>query len=511
VEGVLSGAHVSYRGPGELDLVAEADYVVVGSGAGGATAAVTLARGGARVALVEAGAWREPQDYPHSAYGAMRDLLEEWSTQVTVGRALWPVVQARTMGGTTVVNSAICVRTPEDIFAQWEREHGVSGLRDRVLAAEERVERELSVEEVPAEARGRSNLLAKRGADALSWSDSHYIRRYAKGCEGTGQCLQGCRKLRKQSTNVVYVPEVLARGGLIVSCAPVDRVLFEGARASGVTGRFAHPRTRQTGTRFTIRARRGVVVAASVTHSPNVLRRSGLRLPALGKFFRAHPGTGVFGCYDDPVDMNVGATQGWASTAFRNDPGLKLETLAIPPELVASRLAGGGTELMKRLAEYRHLAMWCHAVRAESTGTVGQAFFGSRPVIRYELDRADMERFRQGMVLLAKQHVAAGAKAVIAGISGMPYKLGADEIGKLEDAPLDPRKYIAILSHLFGGCVMGKDARTSVVDERGRVHGVKGLVVADASVIPTNLGVNPQHTIMGLATVFAEDLLAAAA
>ncbi len=44
---------------------------------------------------------------------------------------------------------------------------------------------------------------------------------------------------------------------------------------------------------------------------------------------------------------------------------------------------------------------------------------------------------------------------------------------------------------------MGKDPETSVTDARGRVHGVEGLVVADASVIPTNLGVNPQHTIMG--------------
>ena len=121
--------------------------------------------------------------------------------------------------------------------------------------------------------------------------------------------------------------------------------------------------------------------------------------------------------------------------------------------------------------------------------------------------RADMERFRQGMVLVAKQHVAAGARAVLPGISGMPYKLDANDIGLLEDAPLDPRKYIAILSHLFGGCVMGKDPKTSVVDGLGRVHGYEGLVVADASVIPTNLGVNPQHTIMGLAATFASALL----
>jgi choline dehydrogenase-like flavoprotein len=487
--------------------------VVVGSGAGGASCAVTLARGGAQVAIVEAGAWRDPEHYPHSCYGAMRDLFDDWGSQLTRGRALWPIVQARTMGGTTVINSAICVRTPGDIFRQWSDEHGLDGerLSERLWGYQDQIEEELFASVVPEKALGRSNRLAKKGADSAGYP-SHYMTRYVRDCEGTGQCLQGCKKERKQSTNLNYLPELLRLGGTILSCAPADKVRFEGwrtKRAIGVEGHFLHPRTREKGARYFVRAKKGVFMAASVTYTAPLLMGSGLRLPALGRFFRSHPGTGIFGLYDEPVDHNIGATQGWATTHFRDQPGLKLETLAIPLEMVASRLSGAGTELMRRLSEYRHIAMWVHAVRAESTGRIYRVPISGRPFVRYGLDHADMLRFRQGLYWVAKTHVAAGAKALVTGIHGWPYQISPNEVDRLLDAPLDPRRYVAILSHLFGGAVMGTDPTRSVTDERGRVHGTEGLFVADASVIPTNLGVNPQHTIMALSRHFAHEALAA--
>jgi choline dehydrogenase-like flavoprotein len=496
-------SHVPFQERG--DVAVEADYVVVGTGAGGAAAAVTLARSGASVLMVEAGPWRDPHDYAWSTYGAMRDMMDDWGATITMGRALWPVVQARLVGGTTVINSAICVRTPEDIFGEWARNHGITGIQERVWRFQDQLEDELCVAETAPAAMGRSNELALK-ADAAGNFGGHVIKRYAKGCIGSGQCLQGCREMKKQSTNLNYVPEVLRRGGQILSSAPAERILFEGRRAVGVTGRFVHPQTRSKGAKFTARARKGVFVAASVTHSPVLLRRSGLTHAAVGAGFRAHPGTGVFGIYDEPVDQNFGVTQGWASTKYREDAGLKLETLSIPMEMAISRLAGGGRAFMERVVGYRHIAMWVHALRARSVGTVG-AGWGGKPVIRYSFDEYDMARFRAGLVKMSEMHFAAGARVVIPGVHGLPYSLGPTELDVLANAPLDPKRYVAILSHLFGGCMMGTDPTRSVCDTRGKVHGHEGLYVADASLMPDNIGVNPQHTIMALAMIVAEGAL----
>ncbi|MBK8255505.1 MAG: GMC family oxidoreductase [Polyangiaceae bacterium] len=502
----MTGEHITFTGFGEPAVHLTVDFVVVGSGAGGASAAVILARAGYSVAIVEAGPWRAPEDYPSTTYGAMRDLFSDWGALVTQSRALWPIVQASCVGGTTVVNSAIIVRTPGDCFDRWTREYGIDGesLSRRVWEHQDRLESELTAQVVPPDARGYSNVLAMDAAEKLGWQ-SHYMVRSVTNCEGTGQCLQGCKKGRKQSTNLNYVPEVLQRGGVVMSCAKVERITSTGNTATGVTGHLVDPVSRKKGSPFFVRAKRAVMVAASATQTPILLAKSGFKSKPLGTLFRAHPGTGIFGVYDNPVDQNVGATQGWASTAFRVDPGFKLETLAIPPEMVAGRLPGGGRELVRRFREYRHIAMWVAAVRAESAGTVKPGLFGNT-VVRYQLDEPDMRRFRSGLAMVAKAHFAAGAREIIPGIFGLPYKLNSDQISLIENGPLDPRCYIAILSHLFGGCPMSRDPSLGVVDEHGKVHGVDGLYVADAAAIPTTIGVNPQHTIMGLAAAWAERL-----
>ena len=164
---------------------------------------------------------------------------------------------------------------------------------------------------------------------------------------------------------------------------------------------------------------------------------------------------------------------------------------------------------MRRIEDYPFMAMWCMAVRAETLGTVRPGLDG-RPVVRYSFIRRDMERLRLGAYYVAQMHVAAGARAVVPGIYGMPYEVAPDAIDTILEAPLDPRCYTVILSHLFGGSVMGADPSRSVCDGQGAVHGVEGLYLADASAFPTTIGVNPQHTIMAFARLRAHQLLEAA-
>ncbi len=498
--------HYAFQPRGQ-DVELAADYVVVGSGAGGASVAVGLARLGADVVIVEAGPWRDPQDYPTTTYGAMRDMFDDFGVGVAVGRSAMPIVQARVVGGTTVINSAIVVRTPGDVFRDWQRDHGIGGdaMADAVWRAQDIVERDIHVSKVPRKTWGRTNALADKGSKSLGYHD-HDMHRNVKNCAGHGQCLQGCSAGHKESTNLNYVPETLRLGGRLLSCAPVAKVILQGRRATGVRGRFVHPTTKRKGASFAVRAKRAVVVACSTTHSPTLLARSGLKSHALGKYFRAHPGTGIFGVYDDPVDLNSGATQGWASTKFRETDSIKLETLSIPLELIASRLSGAGHRLMDRLSEYRHLAMWVMAVRAEAVGRVWATPFG-KPLVTYSMTRRDMHALRTGAYKIAKMHVAAGAKKLVPGIYGMPYEIPANKVDSIRHAPLTPSSYTAIMSHIFGGCVMGADPRRSVVDGDGWVHGYDGLMVADASAIPSTLGVNPQHTLMGLGLVRAEQIM----
>ena len=101
------------------------DYVIVGSGAAGASAARVLADVSGSIAIVEEGPAVSTEQFEDRALPAFKRLYRGMGAQVTGGRAPMLVIQGRCLGGSTVVNSAIMRRLPEEVWREWDASYGI--------------------------------------------------------------------------------------------------------------------------------------------------------------------------------------------------------------------------------------------------------------------------------------------------------------------------------------------------------------------------------------------------
>jgi choline dehydrogenase-like flavoprotein len=474
------------------------DYVIVGSGASGATAARVLTETGRSVLVLEEGPAVDAQAFTDRVYPTFKSLFRGMAGQVARGRAFIPVLQGRCLGGSTVINSAIVWRLPDDVLDQWAALGLGDALPRRELHARwDKLERELKMAPTPEALWGGFNSLMDSARRKLRVS-AHPIRRYVDDrCRGSARCLTGCPHGAKQSMLVSYLPLAESRGATLATGAEVERVLWDGSRAVGVAGRSAAGP-------FTARARRAVVLCASAIQTPQLLQRSGVDGPHVGAHFQAHPGCALIGLFDEKVDMWRGATQGFDADEHRRVGRFKIETISLQPEILFARLPGAGERWLRAMAEYRHMAIWAVQMRAWSEGSVRRRFFG--PDIQFSLGARDMVNMRRGLRFTAELFFAAGAKAVMPGIFGLPERILPGQEWMLERGPDDPRCYSMIMSHLFGTARMSLRGCDGVVGPDFGVHGARGLYALDSSVFPTNTGVNPQHAIMGAAWLGAERL-----
>ena len=475
------------------------DYVIVGSGAAGATAARELADTGRSVCVLEEGPAVAPSEFNDRAFDSFKRLFRDMGGQVARGRAFIPVIQGRCLGGSTVINSAIVWRMPDDVWEPWRDEYG---LGDALPIKElhrnwDKIEKELYVAETPPDAWGRFNELMHDGARQLG-AAAAATRRNVKGCRGSMRCLTGCPNDAKQSMLISYLPYAERRGAALVTGAKAEQVVCEGDRAVGVRGRGFH-----------VRARRAVLVAASAIQTPGLLGRSGVDSVHLGEHFQGHPGCPVVGLFERPVNMWTGATQGYDCDHHRKVGRFKIETIGLPPEIVFARMAGAGARWKQTMAEAPHAAIFAVQMRAHAHGTVKERFFGTD--IQFDLNRRDMMQMRRGVRFAAELLFAAGAKTVLPGIFGLPERLTSpDQLPLIEAASDHPASYNWIVSHLFGTARMSRRACDGVIGTDFAVHGTKNLFVIDSSLFPTNIGVNPQHSIMGVAMLAAHRIASGA-
>lgn len=487
----------------------DADFVIIGTGPSGATAAKVLTDAGHEVAMLEEGRWVKGEEFDGSSFTAQKKCYRELGTIAAMGKNMIPIIQGRCVGGGSVINAAIIWRMPTDVFERWQTEFkiGDSLTWKELEAAFEVLESDLHVKPVSPEVMGRNNSLLLQGANKLGL-ESRIIPRNERGCQGLAQCTSGCPINAKQTTELTYVPWSMEKGARLYHSCRADRIQVEQGRAKAVLACFEDPLTGEPRGKLVINARKGVVVCATPVQTPCLLARSGIGKSSghLGKHFTGHPGAGLICIYPDEVRLWEGATQGWDSEHFRKEWRVKFEALGMHPDLLTSRIPGIGAEFKKNVLEAGRMGNVGCALLCKGEGTVKPMGKGAQ--ISYGLVDDDVFNLRRGLRKVAEIMVASGAEYIVPNIYGLPPKISKDQLKLMDDAPLNPKCYTMVMTHMFGTARLGPDKSKSVVGLDFQVHDTKGVFVLDSSIFPTLLGVNPQHTIMAAAHVAAKKIAA---
>jgi len=492
---MISGLVTQEDVSGRLSL--ECGVVIVGSGAGGATVAAELAGAGVDVIVIEEGGYHPTESFSAGTVRALRTLYRDGGGGMAVGRPSVLYTEGRCVGGSTVVNGGMSWRTPDRVRQRWAEQEGLRAFGEQDLDPYfTAIESRLSVGLQDPETIGRDSELFRAGAQGLGWAVVPN-RRNQLHCAGTNNCSNGCPTGAKQSMLVTSVPRALALGARLFADCRVDRITRAGDGVTGVTGHFVRPGGRR-GPGLTVRAR-AVVVAGGAIQTPSLLARSGLRSASgqLGRNLSVHPNAVVTAFFDQDVTGWQGVHQAFQVREFA-DEGLLLTATNLTPPMLAALVPAHGRELGELMADYNRIVTAGPLVSDTGTGRVRQ-LPGLGPQVFYQLTDHDAARVARGVELTAEALFSAGARRVLLPFGGAPVVRDPAGLRRVLARPVAKRSLQLFSIHLMGTARMSEDPRRGVTGSFGEFHGLPGLIVADASLFPGPVGINPMETVIALA------------
>jgi choline dehydrogenase-like flavoprotein len=499
-------------------LELEADVVIVGTGAGGGTAAETLSKAGLSVVLLEAGPLKTSSEFDMQERAAYRDLYQEGTGRGTKDGGM-VILQGRSVGGSTTVNWTTSFRTPPETLKFWAEHMGVSGCSVEEMAPYfEHMEERLNIHEWP-QAPNNNNAMLQRAAKKLGYPWAT-IRRNVRGCLNLGYCGLGCPVDAKQSMLVTTIPGALDNKAKLVHRARVVRVLRDGDVVTGVEAEALTSDVRgATGQRITVRATR-TILAGGAINTPAILLRSDVPDPheRIGKRTFLHPTTLSMAIYDELIDPYYGAPQSIYSDHFQwqnvhtGPVGFKLEAPPLQPAFAAGFYAAAGEQITQSMDKLNHtqcmIALMRDGFHEESQGGAVEINDKGQPILDYPINGYLLEGVRRAFNIMLEMQFATGAKSARPAHKQAKHYMSWNE-AKAAVAELDVAAHKSTIgsAHVMGGCPMGNDPKKSVTNVDGKFHHLDNLYIMDGSLFPTSIGANPQLSIYGLAYKLSTALL----
>ena len=509
----------------QKDVVRNVDVCVIGSGAAGAIIAEKLAAAGKSVVLLEKGGYYDGEAMNQQENDMISLLWKNSGANFTSNLKI-AIAQGSCLGGSTVINDAVCFRIPDIVIKQWN-DLGVNITKEEWDYATDEVSARINVTKVTDEELNENAKRLQKACSTIqvngqpitehrvndrncgpSWTDTTL-----QSCVQCGFCHLGCHYDTKQSMLVTYIHDALHSSNDFTAYCDCDvkKIIHKDGIATGVEGSFID----NTGNeKYRIRVNaKAVVISAGAIASSNILHKSGVANKNIGQGLALHPAPFVMGHFNEKIYGNRGIPMSYTCHEFGvtnnvKQGGFLIESVFLPIFQMAIAIPAFGLDHARLMAEFNNFTLAGIMTRDDSVGRIIKTF-GDNPKVEYELTNDTINDMARGMSILARMWFEIGADYVIGSHSDVTEIRSIQDIPRLEKAIRDNPDGLRVGSaHPQGGNKMGDDPEKAVVDSNCKVFGFKNLYCSDASVFPTSLGVNPQLTVMALGALTADKIIA---
>lgn len=458
---------------------------IIGSGPGGAVVASELVEHGFEVVVFEKGGVHPQSKYnPYSKEEMLNKYVGAGIT-AAFGNPKIKYAQGSCFGGGSEVNAGLYHRMPVDIINDWSVKYCIENfssdsLDEHFIKTARAVNVTYFQGDFPA-----LSLKLKDGADILNWQ-SIEVPRWFKYNENGGV---------RQSMSETLWAKVYNNPLFNLRANSSVKLIYENKLKNGWSLKT------DSGTYESFDA---IFMASGAIETPRLLRRNKLSNIAGNSMFM-HPSIKIAAKFDETINLGepiIGVHQ-----VKHFSPRFSFGCSISSPEFIGLVLNENGCDISHEMNNWNKFGIY-YAMSNVGRGSVKNIPFLDEPFVQYFLSDNDIDIIKESILKLAELLFAAGAIEIFPGIAGIGKVCS---MLQLEGAisSIERRSLNLMTIHIMGGCPFGERSEITVADSWGRVHGYKGLLVADSSLMNSGLGVNPQGAVMALArrvvTKFTEE------